>query len=114
MLAFVGTALAPAPAALAVTPKEEVCRGIDGTANCGAATGISINNLIRNIVLLLSTIVGVAAIIMIVIAGLKYTTSGGDSSSVASAKNTLIYAIVGLIIAALAQFIVRFVLKSVS
>lgn len=114
MLAFVGTALAPAPAAVALTPKEEVCKGIDNTTNCGAATGISINNLIRNIVLLLSTIVGVAAIIMIIVSGLKYTTSGGDSSSIASAKNTLIYALVGLVIAAMAQFIVRFVLRTAS
>jgi hypothetical protein len=47
---------------------------------------------------------------MILVGGLKYTTSGGDASSVSSAKNTIIYALVGLIVAAFAQFLVRFVL----
>lgn len=114
LLVFSTVAVIPAPAVMAETSKEAVCRGIDGTTNCGAATGISINKLIRNIVMLLSMIVGVAAIIMVVVSGLKYTTSGGDASSIASAKNTLIYALVGLAIAAMAQFIVRFVLRTAS
>jgi hypothetical protein len=49
------------------------------------------------------------AIIMIVVGGLKYVTSQGDSSGVASAKNTIIYAVIGIIIVTLAQVIVRFV-----
>jgi hypothetical protein len=48
---------------------------------------------------------------MIIIGGFRYITSGGDSGSVSSAKNTVLYAIVGLIIVALAQVIVRFVLS---
>jgi hypothetical protein len=47
---------------------------------------------------------------MIILGGLKYITSGGDAQKVASAKSALIYAIVGLVIVALAQAIVRFVL----
>jgi hypothetical protein len=49
---------------------------------------------------------------MIIIGGLKYITSGGESSNVSGAKNTIIYAIVGLIVVALAQFIVHFVLAN--
>lgn len=113
LLVFASVVVVPAPAAFAETPKEAVCRGVDNTTNCGGATGISLNNIVKNIILLLSTIVGVAAVIMIVVSGLKYTTSGGDSSSVASAKSTMVYAIIGLIVAAVAQFIVRYVLKSV-
>jgi hypothetical protein len=48
---------------------------------------------------------------MIIWGGLKYITSGGDSGNVTGAKNTILYAIIGLIIVALAQFIVRFVLS---
>jgi hypothetical protein len=50
---------------------------------------------------------------MIIIGGFKYITSGGDSNNVSSAKNTILYAIIGLIIVALAQTIVRFILGRV-
>jgi hypothetical protein len=49
--------------------------------------------------------------VMIMIAGLKYITSSGDASAVKSAKDGLLYAIVGLVVVALAQTIVRFVLS---
>ena len=52
----------------------------------------------------------IAAVIMIIWGGFRYVTSGGDSNKVSSAKNTIIYAVIGLIIVALAQFIVKFVL----
>ena len=51
---------------------------------------------------------------MIIISGFKYVTAGGDSAKVGSAKNTLIYALVGLVIAALAQFIVHFVFSVIN
>ena len=79
--------------------------GVNSADASGKLTGI-----IRNVINILSVIVGVVAVIMIIFGGLKYITSGGDSSNVSSAKNTIIYAIIGLIIVALAQFIVRFVL----
>lgn len=64
----------------------------------------------RSIVNILSLIVGIAAVIMIIFGGFRYITSGGDSGKVSNAKNTLIYAMVGLAIAALAQILIRFVL----
>jgi hypothetical protein len=69
---------------------------------------------INRAVEILSIIVGIAAIIMVVISGFKYITSGGESSKVSSAKTTLIYALVGVAIAALAQILVRFVLTESS
>jgi hypothetical protein len=54
------------------------------------------------------------AVIMIIVGGLKYITSGGDSNNVSSAKSTIIYAIIGLVVVALAQFIVQFVLNKVT
>jgi hypothetical protein len=45
--------------------------------------------------------------------GFKYITSGGDESGAKSARNTIIYAVVGLVIVALAQFIVKFVINNV-
>lgn len=86
--------------------------------DCNVAGGTSneegIAELARTIVNYLSIIVGVVAVIMIIVGGFRYITSGGDSGNVSTAKNTLIYAIVGLIIVALAQFIVRFVLGATS
>jgi len=84
-----------------------------GTCAQGVTTGTdSLQKLITNIINIFSVIVGVIAVIMIIVGGLKYITSGGESSNVSGAKNTIIYAIVGLIVVALAQFIVRFVLTN--
>jgi hypothetical protein len=73
-----------------------------------------LNTLIRRVINLLSVIVGIVAVIMIIIGGLRYITSGGSDTGVTSAKNTILYAIIGLIIVALAQLLVRFVLRQVT
>lgn len=91
-------------------PRNEVCEGITGGGGCTAAGGNDISRVLKAVLNILSWIAGVAAIIMVIIAGLKYITSGGDSSSIAGAKQALIYALVGAIIVALAQVLVRFVL----
>ena len=64
---------------------------------------------ITNIVLY---IVGVVAVIMLIIGGIKYVVSGGDAKKVTDAKNTVLYAIIGLVIAFLAFAIVNFVITS--
>lgn len=73
-----------------------------------------INNIIHTIVNLLSAIVGVVAVIMIIVGGFRYITSGGNDTSVTSAKNTILYAIIGLVVVALAQLIVRFTLSKLT
>lgn len=70
-----------------------------------------VNELISQIINVFSVVVGIVAVIMIIYGGFKYITSGGDSGNVTAAKNTILYAIIGLIIVALAQFIVRFILS---
>jgi hypothetical protein len=57
-------------------------------------------------------IVGAIAVIMIVIGGLRYVVSGGDASQVQAAKNTILYALVGIIVAILAYAAVNFVVNS--
>ena len=93
---------------------DEVCAGIglaSSNGSCPEPTGSkSVTGLIGSVISILSYIIGIAAVIMILVAGFKYITAGGDSNAVGSAKSTLTYAIVGLIIAALAQILVRFVL----
>jgi hypothetical protein len=85
------------------------------TSDCSTSDATErINNLIHTIVNLLSAIVGIVAVIMIIFGGLRYITSGGNDTSVTSAKNTILYAIIGLIIVALAQVLVRFTLNKVT
>jgi len=72
-----------------------------------------IQDIVTLVVNIFSVIVGIVAVIMIIYGGFKYITSGGDSGNITSAKNTIIYAIIGLVVVALAQFLVQFVLDKV-
>lgn len=83
-------------------------------ANSGAGSQEGIGKLASNVVNIFSFVVGAIAVIMIIYGGFRYITSGGASEGVSTAKNTLIYAIVGLIIVALAQILVHFVLNQTS
>jgi hypothetical protein len=65
---------------------------------------------ITNVILLA---IGLVSVIMLIYGGLRYILSGGDSKKVTDAKNTILYAIIGLIISLLAYAIVNFVLTSV-
>ncbi len=93
---------------------QDGVKQVDKTATSDSATK-KVDALIKNIVNIFSLIVGVVSVIMIIVGGFKYITSGGDSGRVSSAKNTIIYAVIGLIIVAFAQILVKFVIfKSTS
>jgi len=70
----------------------------------------NITGLARKVITAFSIIVGAASVIMIIYGGFRYIISGGDSNRVGAAKTSLIYAIIGLVIVALAQLIIHFVL----
>lgn len=126
----VGLALALAPAAVmpvAVYAQEDDPIGsnlecgstlsVEEGGDCGSQveTGSGrIQTIVTNIVNIFSIVVGIVAVIMIIVGGFKYITSGGDSGNITSAKNTIVYAVIGLVIVALAQFIVQFVLTRVN
>lgn len=57
--------------------------------------------------------VGIISVVMLILGGLRYIISGGDSKKVTDAKNTIMYAIIGLIIAILSYAIVNFVISAV-
>lgn len=82
-------------------------RGTDQTANLFGNSGV-----FRTITNVLLFILGAVSVIMIIIGGLRYVISGGNSTAVTAAKNTILYAIVGVIIALLAYAIINFVLNS--
>ncbi len=139
-LAIIGTAFMlllvpmaiPAVAHAATDPNAPAASGVD-IGNClsqgsdlstGSGTGCTpstagtgtakIQTIVTTIVNIFSIVVGIIAVIMIVVGGFKYITSGGDSGNITSAKNTIVYAVIGLVIVALAQFIVKFVLDKVN
>lgn len=89
--------------------KGQVLQGVGETGSDCSDKGFT--GAIAEIVQIMSIIVGIIAIIMILIAGIKYATSGGSSEKISGAKNTLIYALVGVVVVALAQFLVHFVLN---
>lgn len=70
------------------------------------------NGLLTRVAQLIAVVVGIASVIMIIIGGFKYITSSGDPSNVKSAKDTILFAIVGLLIAVCTQSIVLLVLRN--
>lgn len=82
-----------------------------GSEECEDGGG-RLQNLIRTALQILFWVAGVAAVFALVIAAIRYILSGGSSSGVTGAKNMIIYALIGLVIAATAQIIVQFILKS--
>lgn len=95
--------------------KQDACEGVALTGQgCDSTDGPSVDSTIKLAINLLSLIVGVAAVIMVIVGGFKYVISSGDSNNINSAKNTILYALVGLVIVALAQIIVIFVLNKAS
>ena len=81
-----------------------------GSEKEGCTDGTGIFQTIVNVILF---IVGAVAVIMIVIGGVRYTVSNGDSNAVTGAKNTIMYAIVGLVVAIIAYALVNFVVVNI-
>lgn len=70
--------------------------------------------VLTTIVNTLLFIIGFLSVIMLIFGGLRYIISGGNAAAVTTAKNTILYAIVGLIIAIFAYAIVNFVIGSLT
>ena len=75
---------------------------------------VGVDGVFTNITNTILYIVGVVSVIMLIYGGLRYVISGGDSKKVTDAKNTILYAIIGLIISILAFAIVNFVINAVT
>ncbi len=102
-------ATAPLVGAFDATVQDgaDAARGSQQTADLFGSTGI-----FRTITNVLLFVLGAVSVIMIIIGGLRYVISGGNSTAVTAAKNTILYAIVGVIVALLAYAIINFVLNS--
>lgn len=92
--------------------------GINNGLGCSKPTGVPTqlfgnSSIFTTIVNVLLFLIGAISVIMLIFGGIRYTTSGGNSANVTAAKNTIMYAIIGLIIAFLAYAIVNWVLTAV-
>lgn len=124
MAAFLATLLGPLVAtgghALAAELLDPVCRGTHAAerpaickqGNPGQDPLVGPGGVLTTTVYILGIVVGVAAVIVIIISGLRMVLSAGDSNAISAARRSLVFAIVGLVVAAAAQFLVAFVLKN--
>ena len=103
----VATAVAPAVSAMTLQEGAEAARCDQCPADLFGNTGV-----FKQITNTLLYIVGIIAVFMLILGGIRYVISGGDAKKVTDAKNTVLYAIIGLIIAFLAYAIVNFVITA--
>ncbi len=110
--------LLPAARTLAIAPIQDVCRGAPNASVCTQNPGgtnefYGPGGILDSIINIISVVVGVVAVFAIVVAGFQFIVSGGDSNRVSSARNTIIYAIVGLVIVGIAQLVEAFVINQI-
>lgn len=88
---------------------------VQSGADCAQGNGQPTNlfqgdgSVFKRITSILLFVVGAVAVIMLIIGGIRYVVSGGDQNQVTSAKNTILYAIIGIVVAVLAYAAVSFV-----
>ena len=100
------------------SPGDKVFEGFKATTgpdacknNAAGQNSCSLTDNIQIIVNVLLFVIGAVAVVMIIIGGIRYVTSDGDSSRITSAKNTILYSVIGLIIALLAFALVNFIIN---
>ena len=101
------------------TPNAPACQvragkkaaGANNDTSCGpnGDQQCTLGDRVAQVVNILLFIIGTISVIMIILGGIRYTISNGDSSQITAAKNTIMYAVIGLVVALLAYAIVNFV-----
>lgn len=94
-------------------PQSSLCKDNSQTKNQTSSSNrfYGPNGLLTKVAKLIAMIAGIFGVIMIIIGAIKYALAGGDAANINSAKNTVLYALVGIVIAAIAQGIILFVLS---
>lgn len=117
ILMFLCLAL-PVMPAYAVDVTSEACQGISDSAVCKEAQQGQNSNplfgpegILTSAVSLLGFVVGVLSVIVLIVAGIRFAINGSNAQEITTARNTVIYAVVGILVAILAQGVVQFILK---
>lgn len=119
MVLTVGLAATPAPAHAAfekgLSDGAQSAQGKDQQGDAASLFGEGgQGGIFRTITNVMLFLIGAISVIMLIIGGIRYVVSGGDSTAVQNAKNTILYAIVGVVVAILAYAVVNFVITSFS
>jgi hypothetical protein len=93
--------------------KDEICKGINNGGACNQTGENDLSAFLKRITNILLFIVGSVAVIMLIVGGLRYVLSGGDASQTKAAKDTILYAIIGIVVATAAYAIVNFVVVNI-
>lgn len=110
---FAGAIAIPlTPLAVSAAPVDDIKGGVEAVGGEEGGGDAELTDGIQTLVNALLFIIGLLAVIMIIFGGFKYVTSGGDAGKLEGAKNTILYAVVGLLVAILAFAIVSFVIST--
>jgi len=101
------------PTASACGDADSIQAGVDCASGGSTATLFGTGSIFNNIVNTLLFVIGALSVVMLIIGGIRYTTSNGAAAQVTAAKNTIMYALVGLVVAFLAFAIVNWVLSGI-
>ena len=125
ILIFSGLVLVPSSNVYAQAADEDEVECVEGTYDmetgikCAkgddqVTTLFGVNGIFTTITNVILYILGAVSVIMLIYGGIIYTIYGGDSAQVTAAKNTIMYAIVGVVVAILAYAIINFVITSLA
>jgi hypothetical protein len=104
---YLSSAAAARAQAISAWTEEEGCiANVDGVT---VATFRGIECLLRNVLASATTMIGLAAFVMLIIGAFLYLTSGGNTKGTEAAKQTITYAIIGILVALMAYFIIAFI-----
>lgn len=113
--AFVFVAAALFVPVTAVSAETAIDKGINSAKGDNVPTSLfDGDSIFKTVVNTLLFVIGAISVIMLIWGGIRYTTSAGNSASVTAAKNTIMYAIIGLVIAFLAFAIINWVIGAVN
>jgi hypothetical protein len=107
------------PSASAAQCSDKVCSGsypdsVKAACGCSGISTKKVDDAIANVLNAVIGMLGIIAVIFIIVGGVKYMTSAGDPGKVKSAKDTILYALIGLVVCALAFAITNFVINAIN
>lgn len=92
---------------------QDVPQGVKDAAGCPGNSNSDLPTVIQNILNAIIAVAGIVSVVFIIIGGIQYTTSAGDPGKTKKAKDTILYALIGLIICALSFAIVNFTISRI-
>lgn len=92
--------------------EKGACEQQNKTSGC--SDGEALGNIFATIANIILFLVGAVAVIMLIIGGFRYVTSNGDANAISGAKNTILYAVIGIVVAFMSFAAVNFIVTSLT